>query len=214
MLLNKKRLFKVIYPEKDNSISESCSDESLLENENYDFAKKERWGKRKRRYFYRDNILQKVKRNFHNIYLINYLNNILKKENSIILFDLFPQAFVNDVSIKDNKNILDMTLKEIFETKDLYKGKKIGKYYYNLNIINNLKNKDTKINYFLENKKYRELYKDYLNSDEYRNKINEIQEQYKEDNKYIITIKNFFSIFLNKSKMSLFGLIMGKNIVY
>ena len=61
MLLNKKRLFKVIYPEKDNSISESCSDESLLENENYDFAKKERWGKRKRRYFYRDNILQKVK---------------------------------------------------------------------------------------------------------------------------------------------------------
>ena len=115
MLLNKKRLFKVIYPEKDNSISESCSDESLLENENYDFAKKERWGKRKRRYFYRDNILQKVKRNFHNIYLIKYLNNILKKENSIIFFDLFPQAFVNDVSIKDNKNILNMTLKEIFE---------------------------------------------------------------------------------------------------
>ena len=110
MPLNKKRIFKVIYPEKDNSISESCSDESLLENENYDFAKKERWGKRKRRYFYRDNILQKVKRNFHNIYLIKYLNNILKKENSIIFFDLFPQAFVNDVSIKDNKNILNMTL--------------------------------------------------------------------------------------------------------
>ena len=43
-----------------------------------------------------------------------------------------------------------MTLKEIFETKDLYKGKKIGKYYYNLNIINTLKNKDTKINNFLE----------------------------------------------------------------
>ena len=33
---------ETIYPEKDNSISESCSDESLLENENYDFAKKER----------------------------------------------------------------------------------------------------------------------------------------------------------------------------
>ena len=45
-----------------------------------------------------------------------------------------------------------MTLKDIFEIKDLYKGKKINKYYYNLNIINNIKDKNSKINNLLNKK--------------------------------------------------------------
>lgn len=81
-----------------------------------------------------------------------------------------------------------MTLKDIFEIKDLYKGKKINKYYYNLNVINSIKNKNSKINDLLE-KTYIEHYKEYLNSDEYKIKINEINEHYKEDEKYIIKYK-------------------------
>ena len=178
-LLKKKRIFKVIYPRKDNSINKCLSEE-----DNYDFNKKERSKEKKGRYYYRDNILQKIKRNVFNVYIIKHLNNILKKEESNLLFDLFPQKFVNNVSKELNKKILDMTLIEIFKTKDLYKDNKINKYYYNLNIINSIKNKNSKINDLLE-KKYIEHYKDYLNSDEYKNKINEIKEKYKEDIKYI-----------------------------
>ena len=184
-LLNKKRIFKVIYPEKDNSINECLSEE-----DNYDFNKKERSKEKKGRYYYRDNILQKIKRNFFNVYIIKHLNNILKKEELNLLFDLFPQTFVNNVSKELNKKILDMTLIDIFKTKDLYKGKKINKYYYNLNIINSIKDKNSKINELLE-KKYIEHYKEYLNSDEYKKKINEIKEHYKEDIKYI---KKYISI--------------------
>ena len=160
-LLNKKRIFKVIYHKKDN--------ECLSEEDNYDFSKKERSEEKKRRYFYRDNILQKIKRNFFNVYIIKHLNNILKKEESNIFFDLFPQSFVNDVSKELNKQILNMTLKEIFKTKDLYKGKKINKYHYNLNVINSIKNKNSKINDLLD-KKYIDHYKEYLNSNEYKKK--------------------------------------------
>ena len=180
MLLNKKRIFKVIYHKKYN--------ECLNDEDNYDFNKKERSEEKKRRYFYKDNILQKIKRNFLNTYIIKHLNNILKKEESNIFFDLFPQSFVNNVSKELNKQILNMTLKEIFEIKDLYKGKKINKYYYNLNVINSIKNKNSKINDLLE-KTYIEHYKEYLNSDEYKIKINEIKEHYKEDNKYITKYK-------------------------
>ena len=83
-----------------------------------------------------------------------------------------------------------MTLKEIFEIKDLYKGKKINKYYYNLNVINSIKE-------HLE-KKYIEHYKEYLNSDEYKIKINEINEHYKEDEKYIIKYKRKYQYVLRK----------------
>ena len=179
-LLNKKRIFKVIYHKKDN--------EYLSEEDIYDFSKKERAKVKKRRYFYRDNILQKIKRNFFNVYIIKHLNNVLKKEESNIFFDLFPQSFVNNVSKELNNQILNMTLKDIFEIKDLYKGKKINKYYYNLNVINSIKNKNSKINDLLE-KTYIEHYKEYLNSDEYKIKINEINEHYKEDEKYIIKYK-------------------------
>jgi hypothetical protein len=184
-LLKKKRIFKVIYPRKDNSINKCLSEE-----DNYDFNKKERSKEKKGRYYYRDNILQKIKRNFFNVYIIKHLNNILKKEELNLLFDLFPQTFVNNVSKELNKKILDMNLKDVFKTKDLYKGNKINKYYYNLNIINSIKDKNSKINELLE-KKYIEHYKDYLNSDEYKNKINEIKEHYKKDIKYI---KKYISI--------------------
>ena len=106
-LLKKKRIFKVIYPRKDNSINKCLSEE-----DNYDFNKKERSKEKKGRYYYRDNILQKIKRNVFNVYIIKHLNNILKKEESNLLFDLFPQKFVNNVSKELNKKILDMTLIE------------------------------------------------------------------------------------------------------
>ena len=85
-IFTSKKIFKVEHLE-----------ENISENNDYaDYLKKKRSKHKKKRYTYKDNILQKIKRNFFNNYMIGYLNEILKKEGDDSSFKKFPQYFTNN----------------------------------------------------------------------------------------------------------------------
>ena len=67
-----------------------------------------------------DNIRKKIKRGFFNNDLIKKLNEKLKSIGSKKYLRKFPQYFVSDVNQKRNKELFNMTLREIFENKELY----------------------------------------------------------------------------------------------
>jgi len=182
LFLVKKRIFKVEYPLKDMKYDLTDSLE-LNEEDDSECGKKKRSKERQNRYTYKDLIEQKIKRSFCNGYLIKNLNYIIKKEKLDLLFKKFSQCFTNNVTKEDNNNILNMTLGQIFEEKNLYK-KDLKNWEHNLKVINELRKEKSKANEILK-KKYCELYKDYLNSNEYNIKINKIMHKYKGKNDYI-----------------------------
>ena len=138
-----------------------------------------------------DNIYRKIKRSFFNYTLINELNTELKIARSVYSFVKFPQTFVSNVTKADNKKILDMTLLEIFKTKELYKPKKTDKtdkkdkknkknetewlnnYNHNLTLVEKKEiNQNERIKKIL-NKTFREIYTEHINSNEFI--VNEIK---------------------------------------
>ena len=68
--------------------------------------------KKKRRKFKPDNIRKKIKAKFHRD-LKDALNQKLKKAGSIKLFELLPQSFITDITVKSNNQVLDKTLKKL-----------------------------------------------------------------------------------------------------
>ena len=122
-----------------------------------------------------DNIRRKIKRGFFNHALIRKLNDKLKSFKIKNHFEKFPKHFVDDVNRKRNKDILNLTLKEIFEKKELYLFKNnvsLNNYFHNLKIIQSEAIKENEEFKKIFNKTFRELYEEYLDSDEF--KIDEI----------------------------------------
>ena len=96
---------------------------------------------------------------------------------------------------------MDKTLREIFENQEIYIGEnKSGweKYSHNLNVIQSNEIKENEEFQKILNKTFRELYEDYINSDEFLiNEINRLKET-EEDNyveRYVYLAKNFVDIF-------------------
>ena len=79
-----------------------------------------RFNKKRRRRENRDNIRKKIKVGFFNRTLISKLNTIIKSNGSPFYFVKFPQKFISNISKKDNKKLLNMTLFEILETETIY----------------------------------------------------------------------------------------------
>ena len=113
--------------------------------------------------------------NYELLEIINILQNLNDKLRSIgnnKYFSKFPQSFISDVNKKRNKEIFEKSLRDIFIEKELYKcGDKKGanNYFQNLNIVKNEKN--VEFNKIMD-KKIRDLFEEYINSDEF--KIQEI----------------------------------------
>ena len=86
-----------------------------------------------------DNYRVKIVRDILNKYLYNKVKTIIK---GIIQdkFKKFPIDVSKKLSRKKNKNFLDMTLKDFYETKELYNHNQNEKIFeHNLNIINELR---------------------------------------------------------------------------
>jgi hypothetical protein len=167
------------------------------------FLPKKRSKERRPRKDYRDNIRVKIKRGFYRS-LRKKLNQILKNSGSKKCFDFFPYKFSSDVNKERNKYILDMTLKEIFLNKKLYEFEdKNGLYKYksNFDLVQNEEIKNNEKLQKILNKTFRELYEDYINSDDFNiDEINRLKNNKTEDEQYIETYKilsknliNFFS---------------------
>ena len=165
-----------------DSISSSDFANSVTKNESKSISDKENnkenlIGKKRQRARKedKDDIRVKIKRAFYNISLRNKLNNKLKSIGSKKYFEKFPKHFASDPNKKRNKEILNMTLNQIFAKKELYNyeddcGK--TKYLHNLKTVQNEEIKKNEEFQKILNKTFRELYEEYINSDEF--KIDEI----------------------------------------
>ena len=79
------------------------------------------------------------------------LNEKLRDIGSIAFFEKFPKSFVSDVTRRTNKEILDMTLKEILEKKELYGESELNNYKNNLKVLQNeivMENEDFNKKYY------------------------------------------------------------------
>lgn len=203
----RKLIFQVnyrIHEEKDSLFNDikndSASDDILNQNLEKMFTQRKRFSIRRPRKENQDNIRKKIKRGFLNQALIGKLNVLLKNNGSRFFLAKFPQHFVCDVNKKVNQKLLNMTLEEIFETKELYK-KELENYNHNLKVV---KSDDVKKNEEFQkimNKKYYQLFEEYLNSKEF--KIDEIDrlKKYKMKDyyikKYIFLSRHFIEYFSN-----------------
>ena len=204
--MNKEKIFKInIAPKKDiqnSHLFEILDPEKLTEEIESDFDDKEYLGKKRakskiKRAENRDNIRKKIKCGFFSI-LVKKINEKIKNNGSILYFAKFPQKFVSDITRKQNKKILTMTLEEIIMTKELYGNGELNNYYHNLNVI---KNKDVQALKDIFNKKYCELFEEYINSKEFRDEqINRLKNKKVGNDyikKYLFLSKHFIEFFSN-----------------
>ena len=194
----KEKIFDVIYPEQSikNIYLNYIKD---FDNEK-NFKIRQRCNKRRKRRENQDNIRKKIKRVFLNSFVLNKINSLLKKGGNCLFFERFPHGFVADVSRKTNSKIINSSIKEILENKELYNDKIAEKnYYHNKRVLTLLeKEKNIELEIFL-NMKYSELFAEYLNSDEFKiNEIKNLKQKNMEDSyimRYIYLSKHFIEFF-------------------
>ena len=180
----KKNIFNVIYPNKIALFTETEIELPEI------LIGRKRESERKRRKYNQDNIRKKIKRGFLSI-LIDKLNKILVSIGISLYFVKLPQSFVSDVVRKTNKEILNLTLEEIFKKEELYKLDKdedLIKYRHNLDVVNDEEIQGNAEIKNILNKKYYEIYEDYINSKEFKvDEINRLKKNNSEeaDDEYI-----------------------------
>ena len=184
--IERKNIFEVVYP----LFTFSRKEKPL---------KKGRSSKKLRRRYLRFNIRVKIKRAFLNILIIK-LNKIIKQIEGKSLLK-FGQKFSSNVNKSTNEKILNMTLYEIFENIDLYEDTNLINYYYNKEIVDNLRKKENiKLNKIF-NMKYRDIFEEYINSDEFKiEEINRLKKKKMQDDyikKYIMIAYNFIQFYSN-----------------
>ena len=154
----------------ENLLTNSGSKSILVEKEN--LLGKKRLKRQRARKEEKDLIRVKIKRAFLNNFLKNKLNKELKSIGSKKYFEKFPKHFSSDPHKKRNKEIINMTLGEIFEKKELFineNEKGLSNFWHNLKIIQSEEIKKNENFQKLLNKTFKQLYIEYL--DEF--KINE-----------------------------------------
>ena len=195
---NKIKIFDVIYREQ-ISLFTNIEKDLIINEQNY--IKRKRNNKRRRRRDNQDNMRKKIKRGFLNNSLIPKINLLLKSSGNILYFEKFPQNFVSNISRKINNKLINMTLKEIFERKELYEDKDINNYNHNLTVIKSEEIQECDELNIILNKKYFELFEEYINSKEFQ--IGEINRLKKKDmndeyiEKYLFLAKHFTDFFNN-----------------
>ena len=153
----------------ENLLTNSGSKSILVEKEN--LLGKKRLKRQRARKEEKDLIRVKIKRAFLNNFLKNKLNKELKSIGSKKYFEKFPKHFSSDPHKKRNKEIINMTLGEIFEKKELYiyeNEKGLFNFWQNLKIVQSEEIKKNEKFQNIMNKTFRELYEEYLNSDEFK----------------------------------------------
>lgn len=192
--LFKQKIFNVVYREREEE-----NDYPLIEKEIFKKRKRnpENSKTKTRRRENRDNIRKKIKRAFFNSFLIPKINTLLRNKDIDSSFANFQNAFVINVNKKTNKELKDMTIKKIFEKKELYQEYKESelKYYnHNLKLVKTEEILEIKELKNILNKTYQEIFEEYLNSKEFKiNEINRLKKKFEDDyiKKYIFLAKHF-----------------------
>ena len=179
------KIFDVIYPDKYSVFTRIENDLSYLLKEEEMLCQRKRYNIRRKRRENNDNIRKKIKRGFFNKGLIHKLNMILKNQNINSYFEIFQQHFVGDVTKRTNNQLMNMTLEEIFEKKELYQESELKSYKHNLNLVKSIEIQENKEIKNILNKKLYLIFEEYINSKEFLiDEINRLKNK-KMDNEYI-----------------------------
>ena len=179
------KIFDVIYPDKYSVFTRIENDLSYLLKEEEMLCQRKRYNIRRKRRENNDNIRKKIKRGFFNKGLIHKLNMILKNQNINSYFEIFQQHFVGDVTKRTNNQLMNMTLEEIFEKKELYQESELKSYKHNFNLVKSIEIQENKELKNILNKKLYLIFEEYINSKEFLiDEINRLKNK-KMDNGYI-----------------------------
>lgn len=150
-----------------------------------------------------DNMRKKINTDFYQN-LTKFINSKLKDpeaQQKNLKFSNFPQCIVANVTKELNKKIMNMALKELilddsFKNFNQLKERDITNYENNKAVINYLENKYCKdVNYNIIMKmKMKDIYNEYLKSDEFQKSIEELKESGKF---YFEYIKNYIEVAKN-----------------
>ena len=157
-------------------------------------SKRKRYREKRRRKDNNDNIRRKIKRTFLNSALIPKINMIIKNKGGNLFFKKFQQHFVDDVIIKTNRELLNMTLEEIFRKKELYQKNELECYYHNLKLIESKEIQENEDLKNILNLKYYELYEEYINSKEFLSNVVRLKSKNNDDlyiKRYINLARHF-----------------------
>ena len=153
----------------------------------------------KRRRENQDNIRKKLKTSFFNTFLRKKINEILNNKESRFYFEKFPISFVNDIRKITNKDIINKTLSEIILNKELYNEKDLSNYNHNLKVVESKEVKEIEELNEILNKKYCELFNEYINSKEFNiDEVNRLKNNNMDDiyiERYIYQSKHFIEYF-------------------
>jgi hypothetical protein len=194
-------IFEINYCPKNSLFTKAKVNNYSVEKEKErNFLKRKRSSSRRKRKENKDNIRKKIKRGFLNNTIIEKLNEKLRNIGSKTYFEKFPQRFASDVDQKRNTKILNIKLKEIFENKELYvkeKKKGLDNFKHNLKVIQSEEVKNNEIFKNILNKTFRQLYEEYLDSNEFEiYEINRLKNK-KMDEEYIRRYKEFAKDLMN-----------------
>lgn len=180
--IKQKKFFLFSCMEKDEHIEEG----KILQRKRYKIKRKRKENQ--------DNIRRKIKRTFLNSALIQKINMIIKNKGGILFFKKFQQHFVDDVSKKTNRELLNMTLEEIFRKKEMYIDKELPNYYHNLTLIESKEIQENEDLKNILNLKYSELYEEYINSKDFSIDVDRLKKKNNDNfyiQKYINLAKHF-----------------------
>ena len=195
MVEHKKRdkIFEVVRPIK--ALLFTKLEDDLFKEEENTFMNRKRYKIKRSRRENQDNIRKKIKRGFLNNALIPKINMIIKKQGGKFVFEIFKQHFVSDVTRKNNMELFNMTLEEIFMKKELYNEIELNSYYYNLKLINSKEIQENKELKNILNLKLLNIFEEYINSKEFNiDEIKRLKSKNMKDSyikRYIHLAKNF-----------------------
>ena len=190
--IKQKKFFLFSCMEKDEHIEEG----KILQRKRYKIKRKRKENQ--------DNIRRKIKRTFLNSALIQKINMIIKNKGGILFFKKFQQHFVDDVSKKTNRELLNMTLEEIFRKKEMYIDKELPNYYYNLTLIESKEIQENEDLKNILNLKYSELYEEYINSKDFSIDVDRLKKKNNDNfyiQKYINLAKHFIEFIRTKNEV-------------
>ena len=192
------KILEVVRPSKVDLFTK-LEDYLFKEKENT-FMKRKRYKDKRSRRENQDNIRKKIKRGFLNNALIPKINMIIKKHGGKFFFEIFKQHFVSDVTRKNNMELYNMSLEEIFKKKELYHQTELNSYYYNLKLINSKEIQENKELKNILNIKLFKIFEEYINSKEFNiDEINRLKSKKMKDSyikRYIHLAKNFINFIL------------------
>ena len=146
------------------------------ERQNSFLNRKRESAESKKNYIRKDIVKRKVARLFFNHYLKNLLEKMKKDCGNILFLVYFPEKFIFSAYTKEKQHYLDYTFEQLLENKDLYKDKDpLNNYAINKKVIDELKSEKYKKimanngHYKTLQKTYRDLFKDFLCSEEFKN---------------------------------------------